>query len=338
MKILGFETSCDETSVSIVENGRKILSNVIASSAEMHAKTGGIIPEQAARQQVKSIIPVLSESLNSANVDKEDIDVIAITVGPGLIGSLLVGIETARTLSALWNKPLIPVNHLIAHLYANWFLGGEEPEFPAVAMVVSGGHTDIIYMKGHGEIEWIGGTRDDAAGEAFDKSARLLGLPYPGGPAIGKAANEYIEANPNTKLDFFPRPLINEDNYDMSFSGLKTAVLRETQKEKPMGINELSAQVQEAIIDVLITKVFKAVDEYKPKSLLLAGGVSANGRLAQTFRQSVEKYPDLKFFIPPPKLCTDNAAYIAACAYFNQKGSENIPVNATPDLSIIGQV
>jgi N6-L-threonylcarbamoyladenine synthase len=337
MKILGIETSCDETSVSVVENGRVILSNIIASSADMHAATGGIIPEQAARQQVVSILPVLSNALNSAGVTKEDIDAIAVTSGPGLIGSLLVGIETARTLSSLWDKPLISVNHLVAHLYANWLMD-EEPKFPALALVISGGHTDLVLMKNHGDIEWIGGTRDDAAGEAFDKAARLLGLPYPGGPAIGKEAQVYIDNNPNDKLEYFPRPMKGDKNFDWSFSGLKTAVLRETQKEKPLSTGQISAEVQEAIIDVLLDKTFKAVDLYHPKSLLLAGGVSANARLAQSFRSKSEKYPDLTFFIPPPRLCTDNAAYIAACGYFVDNKISKDKIIAIPDLSIIGQV
>ena len=337
MKIIAIETSSDGTSVAIVENGRKILANIVASSADMHAKTGGIIPEQAARQQVVSIIPVLSEALKSAGLDHNQIDKIAVTTSPGLIGSLLVGIETARTLSLIWNKPIIPVNHLIAHLYANWLMEGEEPQFPAVAMVVSGGHTDIIMMNYHNDIEWIGGTRDDAAGEAFDKTARLLGLPYPGGPAIGKSAQEYIDNNPNDKLNYFPRPLLGDNNYDLSFSGLKTAVLRESEK-KIMDNRKLAAEVQEAIIDVLVGKTIKAVEEYKPKSLLLAGGVSANGRLADRFRKETENIKSTNFFIPPPKLCTDNAAYIASCAFYNQRETDPFEIDATADLSITGQV
>ena len=188
MKILGIETSCDETAAAIVEDGTKILSNVVASSVEMHAKTGGVIPEEAARQQVRSILPVVEHALKDAGVKPGGINSIAVTVGPGLVGSLLVGIETARTLSLLWGKPLIPVNHLVAHIYANWLTG--EPEFPALALVVSGGHTDLVLMRGHGKIEWIGGTRDDAAGEAFDKCARLLGLSYPGGPSISAEASK----------------------------------------------------------------------------------------------------------------------------------------------------
>ena len=232
LKILGIETSCDETAAAVIENGTKILSNVVASSVDMHAETGGIIPENAARQQIKSIIPVISSALKKANVNKKDIDAIAVTYGPGLIGSLLVGIETAKTLSLLWKKPIIPVNHLVAHIYGNWLTEKGIPKFPALALVVSGGHTDLVLMKKHGEMKWIGGTRDDAAGEAFDKSARLLGLPYPGGPAISAEADKYLANNSKAGLKFFPRPMISENNFDWSFSGLKTAVLNERSNRK----------------------------------------------------------------------------------------------------------
>jgi len=205
MNILGIETSCDETAAAVIKDGTKILSNVVASSADMHAETGGIIPENAARQQIKSIIPVITSVLEKAKIGSEEIDVIAVTSGPGLIGSLLVGIETAKTLSLLWDKPIIPANHLSAHIYANWISNKKVPEFPALALVVSGGHTDIVLMKDHGKLEWIGGTRDDAAGEAFDKTARLLGLPYPGGPAISAEAEKYmtktLKANYRSSLD-----------------------------------------------------------------------------------------------------------------------------------------
>src|SRR5579859_6448290 len=223
MKILGIETSCDETAAAVIEQlpdkSLKILSNVIATSREMHAKTGGVIPENAAREQIKSIIPVIQNALSG------DRDAIAITVGPGLIGSLLVGVETAKTLAYLWNKPIIPVNHMVGHVYANFLK--DTPQFPLLALVVSGGHTDLVYMKSHGDIKYVGGTRDDAAGEAFDKTARLLNLPYPGGPNLSKEAQKYLDENPDAKLNFFPRPMLNENNFDWSFSGLKTAVSRE---------------------------------------------------------------------------------------------------------------
>lgn len=335
MKILGIETSCDETAAAIVENGTKILSNVVATSAEMHSKTGGVIPEQAARQQVVSILPVIETAFKEAGLNEKDIDLVAVTVGPGLIGSLLVGIETARTLSLIWKRPLVPVNHLVAHLYANW-LSETAPKFPALALVVSGGHTDLVLIKGHGALEWIGGTRDDAAGEAFDKCARLLGLPYPGGPAISRAALEYKKGG---NLRLFPRPMLNEENFDWSFSGLKTAVLRTTQKQKSLNVPLLSAEIQEAIVDVLVEKTLRAVKKFKPRSLLLAGGVAANLRLREKFQEEIAKRKiKIDFRVPPPGLCTDNAAYIAGYAYFVNSPTGWQRLDAIPELTIVGQI
>lgn len=339
MKILGIETSCDETAASIVKDGTKTITNVIASSADMHAKTGGVIPENAAREQIKSILPVINEAMK--NMSERDIDAIAVTFGPGLIGSLLVGVETAKTLSRLWDKPIIPVNHLVGHIYANWLDKNEVPKFPALALVVSGGHTDLVYMKGHGKIKYIGGTRDDAAGEAFDKTARLLGLYYPGGPNLSKEAEKFIKKNKTKKLNLFPRPMINEDNFDWSFSGLKTAVAREV-KDKKLTQNEIehiSAEVQEAIVDSLIEKVIKAIEVYKPKSFLLAGGVAANSRLREKFQARIPsgdsgKVPRIRFHIPEIKLCTDNAAYIASAAFYNNKKVPWQKINADPELII----
>lgn len=332
MKILGIETSCDETAAAVVENGTEILANVVASSAEMQAKYGGVIPEQAARQQVRTVIPVIQEALSG--LDPKQIDALTVTVGPGLIGSLLVGVETAKTLGYLWKKPIIPVNHLVAHIYANW-LGEKAPQFPALALVVSGGHTDLVLMKDHGEIGWIGGTRDDAAGEAFDKSARLLGLPYPGGPSIAKAAAEYLATN-HQPLKLFPRPMIDEENFDFSFSGLKTAVLREvSHQSSTVNRSRLAAEVQEAIVDVLVKKTLDAVKKFKPKSLLLAGGVSANSRLREKFMLEIgSRKLKVEFRVPNPKLCTDNAAYIAAYAFFNNKPSSLDKISANAELTI----
>lgn len=342
MRILGIETSCDETTAAVVEDGKKILSNVVASSAKMHEKTGGIIPEQAARQQVKSIIPVIEAALSQDMLDSSKIGSIAVTVGPGLIGSLLVGVETAKTLSLLWKKPVIGVNHLAAHIYANWLETDKEPVFPALALVVSGGHTDLVLMKDHGKLTWIGGTRDDAAGEAFDKAARLLGLPYPGGPAISKEAEKHLAKHPSTKLNFFPRPMMAEKSFDWSFSGLKTAVLRQTQNSKNKIKKErLAAEIQEAITDVLVKKTLRAVKKYRPKSLLLAGGVAANNRLRKKFKLKVENLPAswrVDFRVPPPDLCTDNATYIASYAYFNYSPIPWQKVKVNPRLSIAGQV
>lgn len=354
MLILGIETSCDETAAAIVKDGKKILSNIVASSAAIHKKTGGIIPEQAARQQVKSIIPVIEQSLSDAfNIKSPttnyqllatEVDAIAVTVGPGLIGSLLVGMETAKALSFLWGKPLVPVNHLAAHIYANWLKDSlKPPKFPALALVVSGGHTDLVLMSDHGIFQWIGGTRDDAAGEAFDKTARLLGLPYPGGPAISNEAEKYLNQSPITNhqsLSLFPRPMIDEKNYDWSFSGLKTSVLREVKSRRLRAkeVREISAEIQEAIADVLVEKTLRAVNKYRPKSLLLAGGVAANSRLRAKFKLKIENSKlKIDFYVPPPSLCTDNAAYIAAFANFNYQPVLWNRVGANPQLTIVGE-
>lgn len=317
MRILGIETSCDETAAAVVKDGIKILSNVVASSVEIHQKTGGIIPEVAAREQVRCIIPVIKEALTSK------IDAIAVTIGPGLIGSLLVGIETAKTLAYVWKKPIIPVNHLQAHLYANW-LENKKPQFPTIGLVVSGGHTDLVLMKDHGKLKWLGGTRDDAAGECFDKTARLLGLGYPGGPAIEKTAQK---GNPQA-FDL-PRPMIKQKNFDFSFAGLKTAVLRVTKEQKTkIKKEDLAASIQQAIIDVLVEKTVRAAEKYKVKSVLLAGGVAANRRLREKMKL------EINLFVPPPKLCTDNATYVASCAYFNYQPISWQKIKADPGLSI----
>lgn len=329
MKILGIETSCDETSVSVVNAEKEnisLLSNIISSSLPLHAKTGGIIPEVAAREQVKYIIPALQKAMNDANIEYSQIDAIAVTYGPGLIGSLLVGIETARTLSYAWNKPVIPVNHLFGHIYAN-FIGHNDIEFPAISLIVSGGHTDLLYFENHKKIKWLGGTRDDAAGEAFDKIGRLLNLAYPAGPTIEKLAKEG-----NPKAYNFPRPMIGEDNFDFSFSGLKAAVSREIKTITNMDdktIQNICASTQEAIIRVLLKKTIKAVDKYKVKSLLIGGGVAANQTLIERFKKEINS---IKIFVPEKSLCTDNAAMIAVASYFR---NEQIPwqeIKANPEL------
>ena len=370
MRILGIETSCDETAAAVVEDlpagrqvGLKILSNVVASSAEMHAKTGGIIPEVAARQQVVSILPVMQNAMSNVKCQMSNIDAIAVTVGPGLIGSLLVGIETAKTLSYLWKKPIISVNHLVAHIYANWIdtseqwtVDGEQkktshhtphtihqPQFPILALVVSGGHTDLVLMKNHRKLTWIGGTRDDAAGEAFDKCARILGLPYPGGPAIAAEAAKFLNRKSKI-LNLFPRPLINEINYDWSFSGLKTAVLRRVKEQESkrvkekISIQQLAAEVQEAIVDSLVEKSIRAIKEFKPRSFLLAGGVAANERLREKFLPRIKTEILQVFHVPPANLCTDNAASIAACAFYNFHPVDWGKIKANPGLTIVGEV
>jgi N6-L-threonylcarbamoyladenine synthase len=321
MTILGIETSCDETAAAIVEGKSldepvKVLSNVVASSEEFHKKTGGIVPEVAARKQIEVMIPVLVKALGRTKI--ADIDALSVTVGPGLVGSLLVGVETARVLSFVWKKPIVPVNHLQAHLYANWV--GENskvppgrargkspsgpgqrqnsklqdknsnvPEFPVVGLVASGGHTDLVLMKGHNKLKHLGGTRDDAAGEAFDKTARMLGLGYPGGPAIAKMAMEFPITNFQLPIKL-PRPMIDTEDYDFSFSGLKTAVLRQVAKVEKVDevVQAIAFEVQEAICEVLVAKVMRAVEEFKPKSVIVAGGVAANSRLRQLLKFKVK--------------------------------------------------
>lgn len=334
MRILAIETSCDETAAAIVENGQTIINNTVASSVALHQKTGGIIPEVAAREQVRYLKPVIKQTLgNNPKKQIKNIDALAVTVGPGLIGSLLVGVETAKTLAYTWSKPLIPVNHLQAHLYANW-LEGKTPEFPALGLVVSGGHTDLVLIKNHQQIKWLGGTRDDAAGECFDKCARLLNLGYPGGPAIAQAA-EKIERQEIKKI--LPRPMINSQDLDFSFSGLKTAVLAQYQnleknnKLNNLTINQLATEVQEAITDVLVAKLDKASHLYQVKSILLAGGVTANQRLTEKARKVIKKTP---LFIPSPRFCTDNAAYIASRAFFNPQSVDWRQIQANSSLEI----
>jgi len=335
MKILGIETSCDETAAAVIEggpstsSGLKILSNVVASSIELHQKTGGIIPEVAAREQVKCIVPVIEEAILSSKLGVQNLDAIAVTIGPGLIGSLLVGVETAKTLAYTWKKPIVPINHLQAHLHANW-LNRKKPQFPAIGLVVSGGHTDLVLIKDHRQIKWLGGTRDDAAGECFDKTARLLELPYPGGPEIAKLAKKG-----DAKAYDLPRPMLKQKNLDCSFSGLKTAVINLKRKQKRVNEADLAASIQEAIVDVLVAKTISAAEKHKVKSVLLAGGVAANQLLRKQMETKIQKIrPKIALFVPPPKLCTDNAAYIAGCAYFNFKPIPWQKIQADPSLSI----
>ena len=328
MIILGIETSCDETAAALIKDGKFILSNIVASSSQIHAEVGGIIPEEAARQQLLSIMPVVNQALFlgldwKPNSQPPPIDAIAVTAGgPGLIGSMLVGVEVDKTLASIWEVPIIPVTHLLAHVYANWLTGKPYPEFPAVVLTVAGGHTDLFLMKGHGKFKWLGGTRDDAAGEAFDKAARLLDLPYPGGPSIQGAAE-----GGNSKKIPLPRPLINSKDFDFSFSGLKTAIQREIKNNKSINKKDFAASVQEAVADVLTSKTLKAADKYNVKSVLIAGGVAANLRL----RELINEKADMPVFIPPVKLCTDNATFIGSHAYFNYHPMSWSEIVAIPD-------
>jgi N6-L-threonylcarbamoyladenine synthase len=344
MKILSIETSCDETAAAIVESVEethvKLISQTIASSMNIHALTGGIIPEVAARNQIQYIIPVIYEALEKAGLSFDthtapDIDALAVTYGPGLIGSLLVGVETAKTLSYIWNKPLIPVNHLFGHIYANFI---ETPsrkfqpiQFPLISLIISGGHTDLLYMKNHEDIIWLGGTRDDASGEAYDKIGRLLHLPYPAGPLIEQKAKVG-----NPKAYHFPRPLMYDKSYDFSFSGLKTAVLREVQKINTMDettVNNICRGVQDAISDVLVHKTLQAVKKYGVSSLLLSGGVSANQTLRDDFEKKIaDEQLDVTLFAPEKFLCTDNAAMIGSAGFFRNKQIAWENISANPEL------
>ncbi|MBN2239401.1 MAG: tRNA (adenosine(37)-N6)-threonylcarbamoyltransferase complex transferase subunit TsaD [Dehalococcoidales bacterium] len=312
MKILGIETSCDETAAAVVEDGRKVLSNQVASQVEIHARYGGIVPEVASRQHILSIIPVIKEAMEDAGTDWPDIACIAVTCGPGLAGSLLIGVNTAKALAMSKRIPLLGVNHLEGHIYANWISATDfEPEFPLLALIVSGGHSDLVLMKDHGVYEVIGRTRDDAPGEAFDKAARILELGYPGGPAIQKASEQGI---PLMKL---PRAWIKDTN-DFSFSGIKTALLRLYENDGITDINDAAASFQDAIAEVLVTKTITAAEECGVRQIILAGGVAANRAL----RERLVKESVLPVFVPDLKYCTDNAAMIAACGYFRFKAGQ----------------
>jgi len=338
--IFGIETSCDETAAAVVEDGTKEICSVVASSKEFHEKTGGIVPEIAARKQVESIVPVIFQCIEKYKEVKgfknmEDccrsIDAVAITVGPGLIGSLIVGIEAAKALSLFLQRPLIPVNHLVGHIYGNFVDSEKLVEFPAVVLLVSGGHTDIILMKDHGDFEYLGGTLDDAAGEAYDKSARLLGLSmYLGGAQLSKKAQECKE---NTLKGKLPRPMLDQDNFDFSFSGLKTAVKRLVESgDYPVEV--VAREFEEAAVEVLVKKTVRAAKKYNVKTIMLGGGVSANAFLRDSINKEVKKI-GIKSHVPPFLLCTDNAVTIASAAYFNNRERKYEEIEVNPSLGIM---
>lgn len=313
-RILAIESSCDETAAAVLVNGKRILSNIVASQTELHAQYGGVFPEMASREHILAIYPVVKEALQQAHLGLDELDVIAVTRGPGLAGSLVVGINMAKALSMGSGLPLIGINHLEGHLYSAWInIEGEKkqvtPDFPTVALIVSGGHTSLVLMKDHLTYEHLGSTLDDAAGEAFDKVARLLDLPYPGGPSIQKAAQRG-----NTTAFQFPRSRLGNSS-DFSFSGLKTAVLREVKKLQSEGIvtpvNDIAASFQAAVVDVLAEKTFTAAERSGAQHIIVAGGVSANSAL----RKAMNSQKRYQVHIPPLKLCTDNAAMIAAAGY-----------------------
>ena len=337
MKILGIETSCDETAAAVVEDGVKILSNVVISQIDIFAEYGGVIPEVAARSHLEVMMPVIEKAMKDANCTWDDIDAIAVTHAPGLLGSLLIGTLTARTLAILYDKPLYAVHHLKSHIYANW-LSDQNPEFPLLALVISGGHTQILYMPSHNNFKIIGTTRDDAIGECFDKVAKILGLPYPGGPSIANAAK-----NGDPDKYKFPHPKI--DGLDFSFSGLKTAVLRAVQKELELPIshpshdlknhltekqvNDFAASFQKTAVDILLEKLQMAKQKYPDvKSIVFAGGVSAN----EALREKAEGY------FPQKSLSGDNGAMVAAAAYYEiqagKKPTDPYKMNIYPRISI----
>lgn len=337
MRILGIESSCDETAAAVVEDGRILLSNVVHTQIDIHAAYGGVVPEVAARSHLEVVNPVINRALDEAGCNWDDIDAIAVTYAPGLIGSLLIGSLAARTLAVLKNKPLYPIHHVEGHVYAN-FLNQTAPEFPLLALIVSGGHSQLVLFRDHGDYELLGQTRDDAVGEAFDKVAKIIGLPYPGGPSIAKAALEgdvHAYQFPKAKLD---------TPYDFSFSGLKTAVLRAVQKEVgvdftfpshelPARLNDVqrqnfAASFQRIAIETLVDKAERAFRDFAPKSVVIAGGVAANQELR---RQLSERLP-LHIDYAPMNLCTDNAAMIATLGYYYAQ--KNTPTNPL-DLEVV---
>lgn len=374
MRILGIESTCDETGVAVVENGRRVLSNVVASSVELHKKYGGVVPEVAAREQVRVIIPVVQEALTQAfgpigtkNSRKfgYPIDAIAVAHGPGLIGSLLIGVETAKTLAIAWNKPLIAVNHLVGHIYANWLapdvnsklkireriflrkrVNGKEKssiyhlpltiDFLLVALIVSGGHTDLVLMIDHGKYKLLGSTLDDAAGEVFDKVARVLGLGYPGGPEIERVASRWSLVTSNQKLEtscHLPRPMINSKSLDFSFSGLKTAVVNLVSQVSDVKgqMSAIAMEFQKAVVDVLVTKTINAAKKYRVKSIVVGGGVAANELLRSEFIVHSKRL-GIEIIFPSKEFSVDNGTMIAAAAFYNFKKIDPLRLSANPGL------
>ncbi len=320
--IFGIESSCDETSCSIVKNGKEEIATVISSQIDIHKNYGGVVPEIASRQHVKNITMVIDECLEKANMKMEEMDAIAVTYGPGLVGSLLIGVEAAKTLAYIYKKPLIPVHHISGHIYANNLV--EELKFPLIALIISGGHTELVYMKDHYSFEKLGGTLDDAIGECYDKVARVIDVPYPGGPTIDKWA---VEGENTYKL---PMPL-NDNSYNFSFSGIKSAVINLVHNEEQRGNEirkkDLAASFQNTVIEIIAKKTIKALEDKNVKNLVLAGGVAANKGIRNRLREECEKR-DIHYTFPEIKYCTDNAAMIAASGYYAYK------LGRTSDLTL----
>jgi len=332
IRILGIETSCDETAAAVVADGTRILSSIVASQVDLHAQYGGVFPEVASRAHIETIYPVIEDAMEAAFLGWDDLDAVAVTRGPGLVGSLLVGVNAAKGLALGRHLPLIGINHLEAHLYSAWLTADAgDLDFPLLGLIVSGGHTELVVMTGHGVYRHLGGTIDDAAGEAFDKVGRMLGLPYPGGPSIEKVARQG-----NSEAFRFPRAWLDE-SYDFSFSGLKTAVLRQVNRlEHQVGelpVADLAASFQEAVVDVLTTKTARAAEEFGVTGVIVSGGVSANSALRESIMETVAQ----PVYIPPLELCTDNAAMIAACGYwrFEAGQRDGYDMDVDPSLPLV---
>lgn len=331
--VLGIETSCDETAAAVVKNGRTILSNIISSQIDLHTLYGGVVPEIASRKHIEKINQVINNALLDAKVSLQDIDVIGVTYGPGLVGALLVGVAEAKAISFASNKPLVGVHHIEGHVSAN-YIEHQDLEPPFLCLIVSGGHTHLVIVKGYGEFDIVGRTRDDAAGEAFDKVARAIDLGYPGGPKIDKLAKEG-----NKHAIEFPRAHIADAPYDFSFSGIKSAVLNyiNSCKMKEIEINraDIAASFQEAVIDVLVTKTITAANDYRIKKVAIAGGVAANSSLRESMERAC-KEKDFTLYYPSPVFCTDNAAMIGVAAYYEYlKGVRHgLDLNAVPNLKL----
>ena len=331
--ILAIESSCDETSAAVVVNGRTLLSNIVASQIKSHMRFGGVVPEIASRHHVEQITQVIEEALVQAGKTMEEIDAVAVTIGPGLVGALLIGISAAKAVALAANKPLIAVNHMAGHIYANQLI--EPLQFPLMALVVSGGHTELVYMPQDGQFEIIGETRDDAAGEAYDKIGRILNLPYPGGKKMDELAHI------GEDVYDFPRAMIHEDHYNFSFSGLKSAVINRIHNAKQKGEEivpeNVAASFQASVVEVLVEKSKRALQEYPVKQFVLAGGVAANRGLRTGLQEMMQRdYPTVTFSIPPMNLCGDNAAMIGAAAYSKwlEQDFAAMDVNAMPGLEL----
>lgn len=328
--ILAIESSCDETSVAVVANGHQILSNIVASQIKSHQRFGGVVPEVASRHHVEQIILCMEEALMEAKVAVEELSAVAVTYGPGLVGALLIGVSAAKAFAWANDLPLIPVNHMDGHIYAARFV--QEMQFPLMALLVSGGHTELVYMKEHGSFETIGETRDDAAGEAYDKVGRVMGLPYPSGKYLDELAHQ------GTDTYHFPRPMIHEEHYDFSFSGLKSAFINTVhhakQKGEELNREDLAASFQASVVDVLVNKTIRACQDYPVEQLIVAGGVAANQGLREQMMKEVEEKLQIPLVIPPLKLCGDNAAMIGAAAFVEKDKQKfaALNLNAVPGL------